>query len=130
MIDLPTQCVDQQMNEVAEQFAHWRATRRHKTETIPDALWAGAVSLTRQLPITRVAKTLRLSASDLRRKRDQKSVLVAPLPQAAFVELPRVELASSGGAEVDVVRADGARLNVRLACDARVSDVLRAFLGA
>ena len=130
MNDLPVQRVDQQMNEVAERFAQWRASRRYKTETIPDALWAGAVSLSRQLPITRVAKALRLCTGDLRRKRDQTPALVVSVPQAAFVELPRVPLASRAGAEVEVVRADGTQLTVRLASDAAVSDVLRVFLGA
>ena len=57
---------DHQLDQLAGQFEHWRQTRSHRSERIPQALWDQAVALARVLPRTRVAQHLRLSAKDLK----------------------------------------------------------------
>ena len=47
---------DHQLDQLAGQFEHWRQTRSHHGERIPQALWDQAVVLARVLPHTRVAQ--------------------------------------------------------------------------
>jgi hypothetical protein len=44
------------LDQVAGQFAHWRQTRTHPGERLPQALWDHAVPLASALPPARVAK--------------------------------------------------------------------------
>ena len=41
---------DHQLDQLAGQFEHWRQTRSHRGERIPQALWDQAVDLLRVLP--------------------------------------------------------------------------------
>ena len=41
---------DHQLDQLAGQFEHWRQTRSHRGERIPQALWDQAVALARVLP--------------------------------------------------------------------------------
>jgi len=50
---------DHQLDQLAGQFAHWRQTRTHLRDRIPQALWEQAVALARVLPHSRVAQHLR-----------------------------------------------------------------------
>ena len=60
-IDTPFHA-DHQLDQLAGQFEHWRQTRSHPGERIPQALWDQAVALARVLPRSRVAQHLRLVA--------------------------------------------------------------------
>jgi hypothetical protein len=75
-------------------------------------LWAQAIALTRQLPLTRVAKQLGLTPQVLKRRRDETGALAVPPPCAP----PFVEVQSPAWrtptAEVEVQRADGTRLHI------------------
>ena len=53
--------------ELADQFAQWRQTRQAH-EPIPPRLWSQAVTLTALLPYSQVAKRLRLSPTDLKKR--------------------------------------------------------------
>jgi len=124
---------DHQLDQLAGQFEHWRRTRSHPSERIPQRLWKQATALARVLPYSRVAQHVRVSPSDLKKHmappRDSRS---APSPQ--FVEVPPTPACFPAtqaplSMEIELERPDGARL--RLRCPESTSPVtalLRAFL--
>jgi hypothetical protein len=61
---------DHQLDQLAGQFEHWRQTRTHLSEQIPQALWDQAVALTATLPPTRVG---------FPEESEQKSTLSCPV---------------------------------------------------
>jgi hypothetical protein len=126
---------DHQLDQLAGQFEHWRQTRTHPRDRIPPALWEQAVALARVLPHSRVAQHLRLSANDLK-----KQMAMAPPETAAPSPLPLgfVEVSStpqwpapSGATQVELYRADGARLCIHGAeATLPLAALVRAFLEA
>jgi hypothetical protein len=108
-----TSSANHDLRVLAARFAHWRRTRAVPHERIPAELWAQAARLSRALPVSRVAETLRLSRGALRahrathRPRPAPRALPAPVQ---FVEVPPPALAS--GVEVEVTRPDGVRLRI------------------
>lgn len=57
----PTAQAEAALQQLAEQFSHWRQSRRTPYgPRIPDALWSEAVGLVQFLPLTQVAKALHL----------------------------------------------------------------------
>ena len=109
---------EQELAEVNERFGHWRASRASDQERIPQGLWDEAVRLSRRLPNSHVAKTLRLSPGELKRRRlAQQAEASSEAVEAApsFVELTPVwsaSGASNAGADVEIQRPDGARLHI------------------
>ena len=57
---------EQALAELAAEFTDWRRRRGGRHERIPAPLWDQAVALSRVLPNGRVAKALKLSATDLK----------------------------------------------------------------
>lgn len=106
MSRIPSSQAEAALEHVAEQFTHWRQSRSRR-ERIPSALWAQAVSLTPVLPVSRIAKRLRLGVNDLKKRRGNPPV--APLP---FVEVTAPAPHRSSGLEVEVERPDGVRLRL------------------
>ena len=51
---------EQQLADLAEQFAQWRQQRTYRFAPFPRPLWAHAHALTAVLPLADVAKRLRL----------------------------------------------------------------------
>ena len=124
---------DHQLDQLAGQFEHWRQTRSHRGERIPQALWDQAVALARVLPHSRVAQHLRLSPNDLKK---QMAMQVAPpatpgrtLP--GFVEVPSAPRRAQVGPtiEMELQRQDGARLRLH-APDTTIAAIVRSFLEA
>lgn len=113
-IDTPLHA-DHQLDQLSGQFEHWRQTRSHSHERIPEHLWAQAVALTSTLSASRVAKHLRLGVSDLKqqiaKRQDQKTTMPSP---PGFVEAPPAPAHSLGvgSLEVELHRTDGARLRI------------------
>ncbi len=63
---------------VAQQFAQWRQSRSTpRGFRIPEALWTEALTLAKVLPVTRVAKQLRLKPQALKRRRGETGATVA-----------------------------------------------------
>ncbi len=127
--------VEQELDELSGRFAHWRATRASDQERIPQALWDEAVKISRQLPNSRVAKALRLSPGELKRRRlaqqteaSSEAIKAAP----GFVELKPVWPASGAcraSAEVELERPDGARLRIHYRQpQPPLVDLVRTFL--
>src|ERR671917_354592 len=79
-----------QLDQWAGQFEHWRQTRSHPSERIPQHLWNQAAALAQVLPRSRVAQHLRLSPSDLNKPMATrpKTRSAAPLTPTPFVEVP------------------------------------------
>ena len=119
--------------DLAEQFAQWRQTRQAH-EPIPPRLWSQAVALTALLPYSQVAKRLRLSPSDLKKRclvrPGMASAEVTP-PAPAFIEVTGVAFGTEPASPpllIEVERPDGARLRVHAAAALPLAAVLRAFL--
>jgi hypothetical protein len=112
---LPTPQVEEHLQEVAQQFAQWRQSRpQPRGARIPEAVWAEAVTLAKELSLTRVARVLGLKPQAIKRRRGDASTLarVKPLmPAPTFVEV-RAATARPATAEVEVARPDGARLRI------------------
>ena len=121
---------DHQLDQLAGQFEHWRQTRAHPSERMPQSLWEQAVALAQVLPHTRVAQHLRLSSNDLKKHMAAQSESTPATP-AGFVEVPPAPTRSQppSTTEIELERPDGARL--RLVCAETplpLAAVVRAFL--
>jgi hypothetical protein len=124
---------DHQLDQLAGQFEHWRQTRSHRGDRIPQALWDQAVALARVLPHTRVAQHLRLSPNDLKKqmaaKLEPHAATGRTLP--GFIEVPptTTPLQAPPTLAVDLQRQDGARLRLH-APDTSLTAIVRSFLEA
>ncbi len=125
--------IDHQLDQLAGQFEHWRQTRSHRGERIPQPLWDQAVALARVLPRTRVAQHLRLSSNDLKK---QMAAQLEPNAAACrttpgFVEVPTapVQPQAPSVTEIELQRKDGARLRLQ-ALDTSLADIVRSFVEA
>ena len=126
---------DHQLDQLCGQFEHWRQTRLHSHERIPEYLWDQAVALTETLAPSRVATHLRLGVADLKKQialRQPEPAQNAVPP--VFVELPPapVSPANRQGFELDLQRADGARLRLDAPNSAvlAVAAIVQRFLEA
>ena len=134
-IDTPLH-TDHQLDQLAGQFEHWRQTRSHRGERIPQALWDQAVALARVLPRTRVAQHLRLSAKDLKKQMAAELEPNAGIGSACrttpgFVEVPPATHTPQAPpmTEIKLQRQDGARLRLH-APDTALTAIVRSFLEA
>jgi hypothetical protein len=125
--------VDHQLDQLAGQFEHWRQTRSHRGERIPQPLWDQAAALARVLPRTRVAQYLRLSSKDLKH---QMAAQLEPNATASrttpgFVEVPLAPTSPQAPpmTEIDLHRKDGARMRLQ-APDTSLAAIVRSFLEA
>lgn len=128
----PLQHAEAALAALAEQFAHWRRSRATAQERIPHALWEQAVELTGVLPRCQVAKRLRLSPTDLRKRCLALSARGATAVAApAFVEVTGVRSAPAtpvNATVIEIERPDGARLRLHYRATPPLAVVLRAFL--
>jgi hypothetical protein len=114
MTQLPLAQVEEHLHHVTHQFAQWRASRATPRGRIPQPLWAEAITLARQLPLTRVAKQLGLTPQVLKRRRDEARPVAVTPPTFCpphFVEVQATAWRTST-AEVEVQRTDGTRLRI------------------
>ena len=111
------------LEEAAEHFEQWRRHKR-KGERIPKQLWREAVGLVSHYGVSRVARTLRLSGTDLNKRRGVTGVgrsRKATGGTTAFVEMDPVVMGQAAeepsGAPVwmELERGDGMRLRIRAA---------------
>ena len=106
-----------QLDRLAGQFEHWRRTRSHPSERIPQRLWEQAATLAQVLPHCRVAQHLRLSPNDLKKhmvtQRDSKPT-ASPTPWPC-VDVPPPPACSPAtvAMAIELERPDGARLRRR-----------------
>lgn len=107
---------EQELAQLAARFDHWRDHRATRRERIPPSLWEQAVALTTVLPLSRVAKCLRVSWQDLHQHcAAHHAPAVEPSSTALrFVELPAPPAwpMPTLTAAVEFQRPDGARLRM------------------
>lgn len=107
---------EQELAQLAARFDHWRDHRATRRERIPQSLWEQAVALTTVLPLSRVAKCLRVSWQDLHQLcAAHHAPAVEPSSTALrFVELPAPPAwpMPTLTAAVEFQRTDGARLRM------------------
>ncbi|ETW92153.1 MAG: hypothetical protein ETSY1_44905, partial [Candidatus Entotheonella factor] len=105
-----------QLAELIEHFDHWRQTRTTRGEPIPEPLWEQAVSLTQVLPLSRVARRLRLNRQDLKKRcgqsRPPQSASPPAVPIPDFIEVKPETAWIASGMELDLERPDGTRLHI------------------
>jgi hypothetical protein len=121
---------DHQLDQLAGQFEHWRRTRSHPSERIPQRLWKQAAALARVLPYSRVAQHVRVSPSDLK-KHMATPHASKPATSPRFVEVPPTPARSSATQvmEMELERPDGARLRLRCPeSTLSVTALVQAFL--
>ena len=114
MTRLPLAQVEEHLSHVTQQFAQWRASRTTPRGRIPNPLWAQAIALTQQLPLTRVAKQLGLTPHVLKWRGGEMGAAPGPtsLPRSPhFVEV-QAPAWRTPTAEVEVQRADDTRLRI------------------
>jgi hypothetical protein len=109
---------EHQLTTLADQFAQWRQQRTYRFAPIPLPLWEQAIALTAVLPLTAVAKRLRLRGRDLHKRcvARHEGPKAEPLPPALdFVEVPAASPWSlpAPPMEIELHRADGACLWIR-----------------
>jgi hypothetical protein len=132
MITTPLQA-DHQLDQLAGQCAHWRQTRTHPYGRIPHTLWEQAVVLAAVLPLSRVAKQLRLGVADLKKQlaiRQAAPAAVPPRPLGC-VEVPPAPTWSQTppAPQIELHRVDGTRLCIHCPASALPLDaVVRAFV--
>jgi hypothetical protein len=108
---------EQALAQLAQELDHWRQIRTSRAIPIPQPLWEQAVALTALVPRGQVAKRLRLSGGELKKRcAAQPTPRSAPASPAAldFVELPPPPSwpLAPPPVEVELQRADGARLRI------------------
>ena len=125
------------LEAVAKHFAHWR---RKKTsgERIPEELWNQALTLLETYGISQVSRTLRLSYTELDKRR--KVIEAGRSRQGsgddtAFVEIDRAlvdqAMKPAGGAVwMELERPDGLRLRIHPSHRGDMLTLLDRFMGA
>jgi len=124
------------LEEVAEHFEQWRRNKK-KGKRIPEHLWNEAVGLVGTYGVSRVTRTLRLSGTDLnkrrgivgagRRRRDSGG-------KTTFVEIDSALVDQAPGPEAGAVwmeleRPDGLRLRIRPTGGADMLALIDRFMG-
>ena len=125
---------EHELARVAQRFDHWRQHRPTPRPRIPQALWDQAVALTAVLPISRVAKHLRLSMHDLKKHCGATPAMGGAQVTPAALGFVEVSTAAvwplpALHTEIDLQRADGARLRIQaheLPCP--ITALVRTFL--
>ncbi len=119
------------LTHLAQQFAHWRQSRTTPRGRIPKPLWAQAVALAQVLPCARVAKQLDITPHALKRRGEEAGAATVSTPPPRSPHFVEVQAPAwrTPTAEVEVQRADGARLRITYSeSSPALAPLLQAFL--
>ena len=124
------------LEEVAEHVEQWRSHKK-KGERIPQQLWNEALGLVGTYGVSRVSRTLRLSYTELDKRReliDTRQYRQEP-GDRAFVEIDRTLVDQARRPEATAVwmeleRPDGLRLRIRPTHSADMLALVERFMGA
>jgi hypothetical protein len=118
MKTIPPAQAEHQLTTVANRFDAWRQTRTTRAEPIPHDLWEQAIALTTLFPLTHVARRIRVSGGELKKRcaaHHAAQSSPAPTPAAlSFVEVPAAPVwpRPISGVEMELQRPDGTRLRI------------------
>jgi len=98
------------LDRVRWRFEHWRQTRPRRSP-IPDTLWTAALAAAKTHGLHRTARTLRLNATDLKRRAGVADGAPARPP---FVELLAVPGSPSPPCTLELANARGTTLRLQL----------------
>ena len=134
MKSIPSAHAEHQLTQVADCFDAWRQARTTRATPIPHDLWEQAIALTALFPITRIARRIRVSGGELKKRcaahhaaRSTPAAVDAP----GFVEVPPLPAWSlpTSGIEIELHRPDGTRLRIAgLETQLPLLAVVRTFL--
>jgi hypothetical protein len=134
MKTIPPAHAEQQLTHVADRFDVWRQTRTTRAAPIPYDLWEQAIALTAVFPMTHVARRLRVSGGELKKRcAAHHAARSAPASTTAlsFVEVTAAPAwpSPTSGTDIELHRPDGARLRIH-AQESQLSllAVIRTFL--
>lgn len=124
------------LKEVAAHFKQWRSVKK-RGDRIPDHLWSEAVSLLGAYGVSQVTGTLRLSGTDLNKRR---GIIEASQRQRGsgggitFVEIDPTLLDQAPGPEagalcMELERPDGLRLRIQSTRGADMLALAERFMG-
>ena len=126
------------LEAVAEHFEQWRRNKK-KGGRIPEKLWSEAIDLVGDYGVSQVTRTLRLSGTDLnkrrgiittgQRRRSQNTTAAFAEIEPAVVE-QAVGPSTSVAAWMELERPDGFRLRIQPSGGADMLMLLDRFLGA
>jgi hypothetical protein len=119
--------VSSTLEEVAEAFRVWRRTRQHRGR-IPNRLWDAAIALTTSYPASKIAETLHLNYSELKKRMEPSSasplsfVEVGLSPAGSNPSLPSCQL------EVETVRGSRFRCQIHGPVDDKLLHFIQNLL--
>ncbi len=124
------------LEEAAEHFEQWRKSKK-KGERIPEQLWSEAIALVGTYGVSQVTRTLRLSGTDLNKRRGIIGTgkrRAGTGGKTAFVEVDPglVDQAlgpQASAAWMELERPDGLRLRIGPTGGADLLAVLDRFVG-
>ena len=127
------QCSDMSgpsIEEVCYLFEQWRTEREPRTP-IPDDLWAKAVSLCAGHSVNQIAKSLRLSYSDLMKRvtKARKETSPEPVISHAFVELDMKASMPEAEYIMEMENRNGSKLKMHIKGNTGTDtvEIIRAF---
>jgi hypothetical protein len=107
---------EQQLPHVADRFDAWRQTRTTRAAPIPQHLWEQAIACTALCPMTHVARRLRVSGGEVKKRcaahHAARSTPASPALSFVEVTAPSVWPSPTTGTEIELHRADGTRLRM------------------
>ena len=117
MYSMTSAQAEQQLTDLADQFAQWRQQRTYRFAPIPLPLWEQAIALTAVLPLASVAKRLGVRGRDLHKRcavRPEGSCAEPTPSTEGFVEVPPTSVwpLPTSGIEIELQRPDGTRLRL------------------
>lgn len=124
MIEQITQKPEPTLEEVKIHFETWRKIKKGR-QPIPDQLWQAAFNLSKKHSFYKIAKTLRLDYTKLKRfnRQIQNDPMVLKDLAPAFIELGLKTHASACECVFDMKAADGTQMKMHFRADRYVDPV-------
>ena len=119
------------LEEVSRRVEQWRSGKK-RGERIPQRIWEEALALVGTYGISRVSRTLRLSYTELEKRRRRIAATQprqGPAEETAFVEIDGALLGQATAAWLELERPDGLRLRIRPGHRGEMLALVERFLG-
>ncbi len=99
------------LDQVREEFEHWRRTREKKG-VIPKSLWDAAVSLHADYSLCQISRVLRVGYNDLKSRVQARKSNFTSHSDASFIELGISDSLYSAGCIVEMRDQNGASMRM------------------